>query len=135
FGVMLVVQVVSAAMLFPFLLRDLRAAAMVVAASWPFTVIAGILTGFSEPRVLGAAGLAVTAWLVGLALWRPALRTARAEAVGVTVAVLMALGVPLLWYLRAEYELQSDAVRWSGISGWGPTFGALAVALRNPHFL
>ena len=54
-GVMLVFQIGSSALLFPFLLRDAKTATMAVAASWPFTVLAGFLTAQPDQRTLPAA--------------------------------------------------------------------------------
>jgi hypothetical protein len=130
-GVMLVAQIAGAAMLFPYLMRDARAAAMVIASSWPFTILAAFLTGRTDSRPIAAAVVFVTAWLLGLALWRGVLRSDRATAVGVCVAMLLALGAPLLWYLRAEFVLQSDAINWGTAAWWGPTFGALAVSQHD----
>jgi hypothetical protein len=131
-AVMLVTQVSASALSFPFLLRDARAAAMVIAASWPFTILAAFLTGNVELRPLAGAIIYISAWLTGLALWRVALRTDRARAVGVCIATLLTLGIPLLWYLGAEFIVQSDAVKWASAAGWGPTFGVLAVSLHDP---
>jgi hypothetical protein len=138
-GVMLVVQIGAAALLFPYLLRDFRAAVMVVAASWPFIILAGFLTGQAERRILWGTVAYVTAWLLGLAVWRSALRSARAQAAGVAVATLVSIGGPLLWYLRAEYGVQSSAVDWTQASNWGPIMGALSIAatdhlVRDPWF-
>jgi hypothetical protein len=131
---MLVVQIGAAALLFPYLLRDCRAAAMVIAASWVFSILAAFLTGQAEHRILWATAAYVTAWLVGLAIWRSALRSARAQAAGVAIATLLAFGGPLLWYLRAEYGVQSSAMNWTQVSNWGPIMGALSIA-RTGHLV
>ena len=133
-GVMLVIQIGAAALLFPYLLRDRRAAAMVVAASWPFTVLAAFLTGQAEHRILWGMTAYVTSWLVALAIWRSALRSGRAQSVGVAIATLVAFGGPLLWYLRAEYGVQPSAFNWMELSNWGPIMGALSIA-RTDHLV
>ena len=123
-NVMLIVQIGASAMLFLFLLRDLWAAGIVIAASWPFTIVGGFLTGLMDPWLpIEAAGY-VTLWLLGLAVWRSILRSPRAQAGGIAVAMLAAFGGPLAWYLRAEFGNSNGG----SPDLWGPIFGALAVA-------
>jgi hypothetical protein len=130
-AVMLVFQIGGSALLFPFLLRDARAAAMVIAASWPFTVLAGFLAAQSDHRKIIAAAIYVSVWLIGLALWSQALRTHRGKGIGVAVAILVALGGPLAWFLTAEYGVTGNA-GWGAVSGWGPILAAMAVTERDP---
>ncbi len=130
-GGMLVVQIGSAALLFPFLTRDARATAMVIAASWPFTVLAGFLASHADQRKIPAAAIYASAWLIGLALWNRALRSPRVKAAAVAVAALLAFGGPVLWYLHREYGFPAGAA--SDFEGtWGPILGAIAVAERDP---
>ena len=96
------VQVVGAALLFPFLLRDGRNAAVIVASAWPFLLAAGYLAGRS-PAELARPAVYITVWLAALAAWAPALKTRRARAAGVAVAGLLALGGAALRYLRLEF--------------------------------
>jgi hypothetical protein len=133
--VMLIAQIVGSAMLFPFLLRDLRSSAMVIAMAPPFAVLGTFLTGLIEWRQQTAVASFVGVWLLGLALWRPALRSDRAKAVGVTLGMLAAVGGPLAWYLRAEYALQPSplgAAEWPWLAMWGPIFASIGVAMRDP---
>jgi hypothetical protein len=130
-GVMLFVQITASALLFPFLMRDLRAAAMVIATTAPFTVLAGFLTGTIDLVLQAYTAAFVLAWLLGLALWRVALRSDRARAVGITVALLVALGGPIAWYLCGEYVFQSSAVNWRNPDAGGPFFAALAVSTQG----
>lgn len=123
---MLTVQVVASAMLFPFLLRDLRVTVMVIAASWPMTLVAGFLTATADTRALAAAAIYLTAWLAGLALWQKALRSARAQAVGVAAATLAVFSGPIFWYLRLEYG-GATTLDWSQAGRWGPIMGTLAI--------
>ena len=124
-NVMLVVQIGASAMLFPFLLRDIWATSIVIATSWPFTIVAGVFTGRMDPWLptVEAAGY-VTLWLLGLAAWRSILRSPRAQAGGIAMATLAAFGGPLAWYLRAEFGNSSGG----SPDLWGPIFGAMAVA-------
>ena len=134
---MLIVQVIASALLFPFLLRDVRAAVMVMAAGFPLTLIAGFLTATADMRAIAASAFYVSAWLAGLAAWRGALTSARAAAIGVAAATFIALGGPLFWYLRAEYGGQNMILDWAQAGFWGPIMGALAIfkadnISRNP---
>jgi hypothetical protein len=133
--VMLVAQIVGSAMLFPFLLRDLRSSAMVIAMVPPFTVLGTFLTGLIEWRQQTAVSAFVTVWLAGLALWRVALPSERSKAIGVAIAVLAAVGGPIAWYLRAEYAPPplGSATDLPRLAMWGPIFAAIGVALRDPQ--
>jgi len=126
---MRMVQIGGSAMLFPFLLRDARTAGMVIAASWPFALLAGILTGFPQSWEKLASVLFITVWLSGLALWRTLLRSPRSQAIGVSVATLLVFGGPLINYLGLEYG--GSAFNSSfGIDG--PVSAAIIIDGRNP---
>ena len=128
-GVMLVVQIGGAALLFPYLMRDARAALMVIAASWPFTALAGFLAAQVDQRKTPAAIVYVSLWLVALALWNSALRTPRQKGIGIAVAVLLAFGGPLTWYLSGEY---GTALSGETVATLGPILGSIAIAEQNP---
>jgi hypothetical protein len=95
-------QVVTAGLLFPFLLRDLRTSAQVIASAWPFQLAAGYLSAV-EPAALASPAMLVTGWLVALATCRAQLRTPRTQAAGVAAATLLTLGCAALGYLRLEF--------------------------------
>ena len=95
-------QVVAAALLFPFLLRDARTAVQIIAAAWPFQLAAGYLAGMSLGAIVWPAVL-VTAWLATLALSAPLLRSPRGAAAGTTLAVVLTVGLAALRYLRVEF--------------------------------
>lgn len=95
-------QVVAAALLFPFLLRDGRCAGQAVASALPFLLGAGFMAGVTPEALIWPAA-SVAAWLVTLALWAPALQTSRARMIGIAVASLLTLGGGTLRYLRLEF--------------------------------
>lgn len=123
------IQIGTSALLFPFLLRDPRAAGLVIAAAWPFTIIAGILTGLPMSLMTVASILFITVWIWGLALWSHLLRSRRAQAVGVCVAVLLAFGGPFLTYVKLEYG-NSSVGPATGIDG--PISAALVIGSQDP---
>jgi len=126
--VVICVQVVGAALCFPLLMRTVTSAVITIVSAAPFVVVAAFLTGEWKANRVAAGGAYVMGWLLGLALWRGALRSPRAQAAGVAMAVLIAVGGPLAWYLRGEFVVQSDAVVWENVGHWGPLFGAMVVS-------
>jgi hypothetical protein len=103
---MLVVQFAVSAMLFPFLLRDLRCSIALILTAAPMLQLAGTLSESSAGQVLGA-WTCVAIWLIALALWRRAIAP-RYRPVGVAVANLLTLGGLLLWYLAREFPAGSS---------------------------
>src|SRR4051812_2726841 len=71
--IMLTTQIVTSAMLFPFLLRDATTSAMVILSTVPFVQLASYLSAIPTSRAALAAGYVAT-WLATLATWRVALR-------------------------------------------------------------
>jgi hypothetical protein len=128
--VMLVVQVSSAALLFPSLMRTWGMSVMAIAVSWPFVQLAGHLSGHSAGVVVASA-VYLSGWLGVLAAWRGMLRSERAQLAGAAVAVTLSLGGALLWYLRVEF---TSAVDGSGLARWsmlGPVTGVLSIVIEG----
>src|SRR5690348_6559419 len=69
-----IIQIGASSLLFPWLMRNWRQSIMIVAASWPFIALAGLLSA-EELRSIGYVAVFVTAWLVVLIMLRIALRT------------------------------------------------------------
>jgi hypothetical protein len=145
-GVMLTMQITASAMLFPFLLRDIRAAGLVITASWPFTICSLLLTGYFEPRSSVYLIGYVTTWLLGLRVWSALLRTPRSQATGISLATLLTVGGAVIAYVQAEYSLANLKVAtvlmgpliggWAVIGAkqfiwqsWVAVGGSLAIAL------
>ena len=122
---MLVVQIGASALLFPFLLRDFRTAGLVVVASWPFTVLAGFLTGITTTRGIPYSAIYVTIWLAGLGLWNKALRSPRGQVMGVAIALFGTFGGVLLNYLSREYGREESS---SILGTWGPIQQAIQLS-------
>ncbi len=133
FKVILPAQFVGSALCFPLLMGSFNSAAITIAGAVPFTIMAGFLTGdFTQERLIFTSGY-VSAWLTGLGFWRMALRSPRAQAAGIAIAMLVVLAGPLAWYLRGEFQLQSDTVKWGEIGTWSPLLGAMRIAEPDPH--
>jgi len=132
---MLVMQIGAAAMLFPLLLEDPQTAAAVIIASWPFTILAGTLSAQMAPWKIAAPMVAVTAWLCGLCAWLQVIRTHRARLMGVAVATGLALGGPLLWYLRAEFHDTTPELLWPRDGKLGPIMAALSLCDGSPRIV
>jgi hypothetical protein len=100
---LLAVQILASSLLFPILLRDWRSAAAVIAACWPFALVAAALSSTSTASAAMGEGY-VSLWLAGLAGWRPLLRSDRMRAAASAVAVCLAAGGPVYVYLLADYS-------------------------------
>jgi hypothetical protein len=121
---MLVAQVVASSLLFPWLMRNLMTAACVILTSAPFVLLAGMLAEAGLSSAARAWGY-VALWLAGLAACTETLQTRRAKLVGVALAGVLAVGVPLVRYLESEFHAlphaQPAALRWLN-----PVAGALS---------
>jgi hypothetical protein len=130
-------QAVAAALLFPYLLRDRRAALAVVASALPFVALGGVLSGLPVGRVVAAAAY-ITLWLAALGAVRHAVRP-RFHLAAVAIASLVTVGTPLLLYLSVEFGNTDSAAagtqqvfeRWSPIS---PALAALLHLSKHPNW-
>ncbi len=95
-------QALAASMCFPFLLRDLRTAACILASGWPMALIAGGLAAAPWARIC-AAEIHVSLFLIVLTIWRIPLRDSTAQSIAVAVTSLWTVGGAMLVYLCAEF--------------------------------
>ena len=100
---MLAAQVVASALLFPWLLRDARTAACVILTSAPFALLAAMMSEAPAARAWVAWSV-VGAWMVALAVWSYVLRGMGWKMIGVGFASAIAVGWPVLRYLRWEFH-------------------------------
>jgi hypothetical protein len=124
---MIAVQIGIAALLFPYLMRDLLTSILVIAASWPFTAMAQSLAGQTSRQHAAFTVAYVSGFLICLALWRIALRSFRAKAIAIAVASLLIFGGTFLAYLRCEYTLGTSA-NLLDFGHYSPILGALVVS-------
>ena len=95
-------QVALAALLAPLLSRSPATLVVVVAACWPGLLLAGGLAATPLSATL-LSGLVVTAWIVSLFVWMTSFESVSIRQIVSTVAVLVAVGIPLLLYLTTEF--------------------------------
>jgi hypothetical protein len=122
---MLVAQVMSAALLFPLLLPNLRAAVLIAATSVPFSMLAGTLAGIANHRI--ATGCApVVLWLAALAAFRRACIGRTMEVIGLLAATAISIGLPVAFYLNREFSGDAAASTW--LIPLSPTTASIAAA-------
>lgn len=111
-AVMVSVQVIAAAALFPVVLADWRRLIMAVAMAWAFGLLAGFLATTATLPLMLAMGQ-VTAWLVALWAWAGVVAASargtqespgKWAGVAVAAAMLLTVGGVMLGYLQREYQ-------------------------------
>lgn len=102
-------QTAAASMCFPFLLRDRRTAACILATGWPMALIAGGLAAAPLSRICTAEAY-VGLFLVVLTIWKIPLRSSMSQSCGAAVASLWTVGGAMLVYLRAEFAQGSPSL-------------------------
>ncbi|MDQ3439702.1 MAG: hypothetical protein M3478_05070 [Planctomycetota bacterium] len=122
--IMLVVQIAGSALLFPFLLRDVKTSAMVILSIAPFVQLSSYLSSIPITRAALAA-LYIAVWLLTLAMWRVILGSRRSELLGVACATALSLGGAAIWYVRAEAR-EPTPIDWSQDGLLGPILGAIS---------
>jgi hypothetical protein len=104
---LLVTQIVSAALLFPFLLRSVGSTIATLATSLPFMLVAAGISSTAISQTLWAAAY-VGGWIISLAAWVPNLRSDGLKRGAIALATCIALAGPALTYLRADYGPKSE---------------------------
>jgi hypothetical protein len=121
-----VVQIGVSSLVFPFLMRNWRQSAMVLAATWPFIALAGLLSA-EDIRTIGYLAAFVMTWLVVLIVLRTALRTTTQKMIAVAAVSLWSLGGLLIWYFREEFGSETT----SGFIALGPIVEVAADSLEH----
>src|SRR5688572_30646216 len=109
--IMLITQVAASALLFPFLMRDVKTSAMVILSIAPFVQLSSYLSSVTISRAAPSA-LYVAVWLLTLAIWRAILDSRSREMLGVACASALSLGGAMIWYVRAEAR-EPVPIDWS----------------------
>jgi hypothetical protein len=100
---LLCVQIIATGLLFPWLLRDARTTAQILATALPFQLAAAFLSGNSIRHTVPAIAY-VDGFIAVLAIWSPVLRSNLAQSLGIALASCLTLGGGMLRYLRVEYS-------------------------------
>ncbi len=129
---MVIAQTAAAALLFPLLMRGAAMGTASVIVSWPFTILAAVLSAQIDPWKIVCPAAVVSGWLGGLGVWLYILRSQRMRLFGVAAAAALALGGPLLWYLRGEFGAGPIQVVCSSDGRWGPMMAALSLCQSAP---
>ncbi len=124
-AMMLVVQIGLSSLMFPVLLRKFSSVVIVFATAWPMAQLACVL---ADAPVIGCirGELYLLAWIIVLHLWCGILTTRFRGSIASCIGGLLAFGGPILWYLRAEFAVESIQVDWSLAGRFGPMMGALS---------
>jgi hypothetical protein len=107
-----IAQLVVAALTFPWVLRNLATSAAIILTAAPMLQLASLLAQASTIETLLAWGF-VSAWIVCGALWARTLRSTVARSVGVAVAGVLVIGIPLGRYLTLEFSTHGAPGAWS----------------------
>ncbi len=127
---LLCVQVVTAAMAFPLLLRDWASTAAAVVVTWPMIQLAAFASGIPLGQ-WGMAAAYLSLLLLVLGLWNRVLRSDRAQLAGAAGATALTVGGALLAYLQAEFSGQSAPAIDLGRAS-SPLLGALGQLQPTP---
>lgn len=137
--VMLAGQMILASLIFPWLLRDGRAAAVAIASAWPMLILSAIVAEQPSASSL-AAGAMLTLWLTTLAIWSSILRFNHSQSIGALLVTLIVVGDAAVTYLSREFTPRALSAGplsgvmhqidnpWSNVQGW---MGILAVLLAG----
>lgn len=97
----LAVQFVGSAILFPVLCRGWAMTAATIASGFVLLLVGAALAGWALWSVTAAMGL-IGLWILALWLWDSALPTARAQALVAACAATFVAGGAVLWYFQIE---------------------------------
>jgi len=129
--ILLIVQLLFAALLSPRLCQDWRTSAMAIASAWPFAMLAGNLSAVTTSISLHAA-LYVNGWIAVLWIWNLAFCSNRGRMqVSAMASAWLAAG-PLLLFIGNEYA--ATPFHSSGIvtrAMLGPMIDALTLIGSN----
>lgn len=120
--VLLSVQIIASALLFPLLLRGFGRALAAIAVTWPMLLGAGAIAAVEPSGLLRAAAF-LTVWMAVLAEWARVLTDRRHRLIGVALAGGLTVGEVVLRYLQAEFG-STDELAMAGTPIWTGFLGA-----------
>lgn len=126
------IQLATASLLFPLLFRTLGTSAMVIAVSWPLSLLAAAVASVPMEQA-GPAMLYVNCWLIGLALLQRALaQWPAAQLVGVMAVGTWVFAGPVLRYLNAEFGAAPTEFPLAGLDVMATAFAHAAGGAGSP---
>jgi hypothetical protein len=129
---LLSVQIVTAAMLFPLLLRNWQSLAATIAVSWPILQFAAFVSAVPLAQWASAAAY-LSLLLLVLGTWNIVLRSQNARLLAAAFVTILTIGGALLAYLQAEFSGQpAPSLNLSRTALWSPLLGALSQLHPNP---
>ncbi len=123
--IVVIVQIATAAALFPALMRDWVTTTMVICSTWPFQLAGGYLAALAPSRIASVAAYVAT-WLLALAIVGRALKGNRSRLLASSIVLSYVLGDVLLRYVRVEFATGNG---WSWLGSW-PAASPIAIALQ-----
>jgi hypothetical protein len=120
------VQIASASLLFPHLLRTWRSTILAMVSGIVLAQLAGELADI-PPKSLLFAEIYVVGWLAGLHLLSRSLPTDLSRLIASSLVTMISVGGPVLWYLRADFSGADSAnLHVPSISVFGPVAGGIS---------
>jgi len=98
---MVIAQIALSSLLLSYLLRDMAATFVIAASTWPFLLLAGLLSSTSSHRLL-QVGAFISIWLMALGLLRSDSRKWNAWTTSIISTI--SIGGALAAYLRSEFS-------------------------------
>jgi len=121
------VQIIAAALLYPFLLRDWQTFIWLMLTAAPFVLLAAFLSGTPYASA-SLAYIYLLTWLAALRMWAALLRTPVARQLGIASASGLTLGGPMLYYINLEFRGENPLPL---LSTFGPLLSAISISRGN----
>jgi hypothetical protein len=121
---MIIAQIALSSLLLSYLLRDMAATLVIIASTWPFLLLAGLLSSTPPYRLL-EVGVFISIWILTLGLLRS--DSPKWNAWATALVSTISIGGGIAAYLRSEFS--SGPV--NGLL-FGPIIGVLDL-LHGPH--
>jgi hypothetical protein len=130
---MLATQIAFVAMLFPWLMRNVRSTAFVFLIGLLFLELAGVLANETGRQIVWTIARLWMVLLV-LTLWRAALRTSGAQMIAIAIASCFVIGGACTGYLQMEFTDTYPSQRAIYLALGVMAIAATIVLLRRKSF-
>ena len=133
---MLAIQLAASALLFPWLMPDLRAGVCVALISLPFLLLAGLLARNPFTITLRACGV-IQLWLAALTAWRIVLTSRTAQLLAAAIVSITTIGAAGVVYLAIEFNdaklSAENLTNWAWIALIADFFVAMIAVIMRPR--